>query len=144
MPRQTLAEMIPDEYYRFPNKEKEYYYRYEGHYSPNGGYDIMGEWVSSNSGTYSIKADKYEVLKHTPKGVWLNVYGYTDKPNNRNAKFVNASHTKRFALPTKAEALISYLARKDREIGIYTARLREAEGFKKLALQAIQESPLKK
>ncbi len=115
--------------------DKEYYFCYEGMRTAHGGIDITGEWVHSHSYSYDIILHKYAVLKHTPKGVWLNTLGPTDHPNSLNARFVNRSHNKQFAWPTINEALESFIARKTREAGIYHARGLEAEKYKYLAME---------
>lgn len=48
------------------------------------------------------------VLRHTPKGVWLDKYGLK--------RFVLKAANKRYAYPTKELALASYIIRKQRQI----------------------------
>lgn len=62
-----------------------------------------------------IYLSRYPVIKETPKGVWLNVYG--------SRKFVLKESRKRFACQTEAEALNSFIARKKRQQCILTAQL---------------------
>lgn len=57
----------------------------------------------------------YKVKKRTPCGAWV------------DDKFVNLNCTKRYAVPTEAEALESFKARKQRQIKILSSRLSEAE-----------------
>ena len=56
--------------------------------------------------------EEYTILKHTPKGVWIEhpQYGHT------KGKFVLLSGKKRFAYPTKEEALKSLYYRKKRQL----------------------------
>lgn len=61
-----------------------------------------------------------EVLRHTPCGAW--VVG----PHGE-CKFVNLSWSKRYALPTVKEAIVSYQARKRRQIQLALATIRMAE-----------------
>ena len=58
--------------------------------------------------------DKYSVLKRTAKGVWLS----TPYDKQKGKRFVLDSGRKRFAYPTKALALESYIARKTRHLSI--------------------------
>ena len=51
----------------------------------------------------------YLVLKRTPKGAWIKVGGW---PFEDEKRFVLLTARKRFACPTKAEALESLVARK--------------------------------
>ena len=66
---------------------------------------------------------KYEVLRHTEKGVWI-------KDWDGSERFVLKEARKRFACPTQKEAIESYIARKDRQIRIYSTRLDQAKSFK--------------
>jgi hypothetical protein len=68
------------------NKTLEVWYRYDDDYDGN------------------VLCTKYEVLKHTPKGVWLKF--------GNNDKFVLKGARKRFACPDKDSALESFIARK--------------------------------
>ncbi len=62
---------------------------------------------------------KYELLKTTKAGVWLDDYG--------RKRFVLKSARKRFACPTTEEALASYHARKQRQARILRNQLAKAE-----------------
>ena len=73
----------------------DYWYRYD---------DTPGE-----GGVYIAKR-AFPVLRYTPKGVWLNVWG-TDR-------FVRRDALKRFACPTLKEAQLSFRARKSRQLAI--------------------------
>lgn len=64
-------------------------------------------YVNSNTLIYFYS---YPVVKYTNKGVWIKVD--TDK------KFVLLSGKKRFAYPTKEEALYSLKCRKERQLKI--------------------------
>ena len=55
-----------------------------------------------------ISYDEYVVLRETPKGVWLSVYG--------KEKFVLNGDGRRYAHPTKEAALASYRIRKQRQV----------------------------
>ena len=69
----------------------------------------------------SLTLYSYPVTKQTPCGVWLELlYG-------GGKRFVLTSARKRFACPTKEEALESFKARKRRQVRILRARLDEAE-----------------
>lgn len=49
----------------------------------------------------------YRVVKETPCGVWIDVYG--------SRRFVNLKLFRKWAWPTKEEAMVSLLARKRRQ-----------------------------
>lgn len=95
----------------------EVYYRIvEVHYS--AGVDEWGDPLPG--GPVRTNLHTFTVVKHTPCGVVI-----LDDCANR--RFINRSWTKQFALPTVEEAIVSYKARKRREIEIMNARVRSAE-----------------
>ena len=61
----------------------------------------------------------YKVVRRTPKGVWLDYYG--------TEKFVLRDAHKRWACPTKEEAMESFWARKRRQVKILRAQLQHIE-----------------
>lgn len=71
------------------------------------------------SESMSLHLETFEVLKYTQRGVWLDYYG-------GGKKFVLNEARKRFACPTKEEALESFRARKKRQIKILKAQLHSA------------------
>lgn len=72
-------------------------------------------------GRLEVVATEFYVLKHTPCGVWIESRFGSIK------RFVLMSARKRYACPTKEEALVSFIARKKRQRGIYQARLEQVE-----------------
>lgn len=78
-----------------------------------------------SGGSIELLLRVYPVLRHTPKGVWLDTY--TGK------KFVLRDAYKQFACPTLEKAMESYIARKKRQIAIYHARLETAERALRIA-----------
>jgi hypothetical protein len=102
------------------------WYRYEAtHYAAPA--DEFGE--SRGFGSTSIVLHEYEVARTTPKGVWLRIGFYGDfAALDAHERFVLTSARKRFACPTKREAMDSFIARKKKEIRIYTARIERARG----------------
>jgi len=79
----------------------------------------------------NIEVITFDVIKETPKGVWIGgTWGYY--PNYQRKKFVNLEARKKFACETKEEALISFIARKNAQIGILKNQLnRTEEAYKK-------------
>jgi hypothetical protein len=95
----------------------EIWYRFED-YMESAGVD---EWENSlGPGTVQVRCREFRAIRHTPKGVWLDI-GYV--PN----RFVLKSATKQYACPTREDALRSFVARKTRQASIYRARVRRAE-----------------
>lgn len=105
-------------YYTFSDApddpDQEYWYRAE--HKHDASFDLDGNWVHSSDW---CKMYQYKVIKHTPKGVWLDVHG--DKT------FVLGTARKQFAVPTKELAYLDFLYRSDRYVGIYKARVRTRE-----------------
>lgn len=96
-----------------PDGEK--WYRYvDVRFAPAG--DEMGN--RRGDGEVSVFVHTFPVLRHTPKGVWLDVHG--------EERFVRTDATKRFACPTREEARESFLARKKAQIRILRSRLDRA------------------
>lgn len=85
------------------------------------------------SSTTNIDIQEFEVVKETPKGVWLDVYG--------KRKFVLNLAYKRWAYPTAKEALESLIARKTRYLSILHARIRLAEEIREAAKDKLKEDP---
>lgn len=76
--------------------------------------------ISLDSGLYQLVLYEYPVAKETAQGVWL-------LSARRGAgRFVLKSSRKRYACPTKEEALASFIRRKEVQISILTAQLRTA------------------
>lgn len=93
-----------------------------------GYVDEWGDWHRTGDSSVTILIEELEVLKVTPKGVWL---AYCSQYSDR--RFVLNESRKRFACPTIKEALDSFVARKERQAGIYEARARTARRAIKLA-----------
>ena len=104
----------------------ECFYRYEDVRYSNG----MDMFDNPNPG-YSLRVQlsQYPVIKYTPKGAWINVYG--DK------KFVLLSAKKRYACPTKEEALECFMYRKKRQLSILNAKVRQVEHAIQLATNGV-------
>jgi hypothetical protein len=92
------------------------YYRFDTH--------------SYNEHSGQFYADTYQVVRFTPAGCWLNVYG--------EEKFVLSKARKKFAHPTKELALESFIARKVRQIDLLELQL----GRVKVALIAARKYDL--
>ena len=62
-----------------------------------------------------VEAHWYEITKRTPKGAWI------------GDKFVRLTATKQYACETLDKAIESFKFRKQRQIKIYSAKLKRAE-----------------
>lgn len=95
----------------------EYWYRYEDHRTA----PPLDEWDQPvGRGEVHIGQLRYEVLRHTPKGVWIR---YVTMFNDE--RFVLRDARKRFACPTVEEAQISFMARKKKQLSILTVRAQD-------------------
>lgn len=108
-----------------PSEVATHLYRFDGiRYATS--VDVDGEPLPGK-GDRRIWLSRYEILKTTAKGVWINAGG------GKNGKFVNLTARKQFACRSKAEAMQSFIARKQTEIRILDSRLEDARTFLKLA-----------
>ena len=98
--------------------QQEVWYRYdETQYA--GGVDEYGDPIPGSRGPLAVTRSSYPVVRHTPKGVQLDMGDGTQR-------FVSHSWIKQFACATDEAARTSFLARKRREAGIYKARAQQA------------------
>jgi hypothetical protein len=110
------------------NLPKEVWFRVE-----DRRFASLDEFEDALPGRVYVELYEYEVISHTPKGVW--VYDYYGHP-----KFVLRAARKRWACPTKEEAIQSFLARKERQIKILRNQLSQATTAIQLAKQMKNES----
>jgi hypothetical protein len=75
---------------------------------------------------HDVELKTFTVAGYTPKGVWLRLY-FTKR-------WVKYGARRRFACPTIAEALESYVARKNKQEAIYQARADAAKRCKVIAM----------
>lgn len=89
------------------------WYRFqEYHYAPT--YDYTRDCTGYGSGRTEVVLHDYRVVRHTP-----NDYGHD--------RWVSKTTRKRFAYPTKEASMVSFRARKKRQIKILKAQTRRAE-----------------
>jgi hypothetical protein len=94
----------------------EYWYRFDDRLV-SSGVDEFDEPLGP--ARVAIYMTKLEVIRHTPKGAWLKSGG--------GQRFVLNDVHKRYACATIAQAKESFIARKRKQIKIYTARIHHAE-----------------
>ena len=105
----------------------ERWYRYETAYYSNGT-DEWGEALPGHSVVIQLR--EFWVMCHTPKGVWLRM-GYG------GSRFVLKSARKRYACPSKEEALVSYIARQRRRISILKSQANDSRIGLRMAEQML-------
>lgn len=112
------------------NSEPEFWYRIEDRlYAAQ--VNECGD--PSGPGSVDVSMRKFKVLKHTAKGVWL------ERPFERPRFCLNES-IKRFACPSMALALESFLARKAKQQRIYLKRADNAHEAAALAKRRYAEN----
>jgi len=100
------------------------FYRYETIQYASLGMD--GEYVSSPIPNPTLQLIEYDMLKETPKGYWIGFGGFGyDKYNWK--KWVSKTSVKRYAYPTKEEALQNFIKRTERRIKIMKYQLLSCE-----------------
>lgn len=69
----------------------------------------------------TIRERKFEILKETPCGFWIERWEHA-----RNEKrWVSSTARKRYAYPTRKEAMINFKARKYRQLQLVEAQLKK-------------------
>jgi len=95
------------------------FYRYE---AENVAYakDLDGDYVKPAFPSIKLKLKEYDLVKETPKGYWVGLYG-------KKYKFVLKDSKKKFAYLTKEEAMTNYIKRTESRIKILKEQLQMAE-----------------
>jgi hypothetical protein len=79
------------------------------------------------TGNQSIYLETYYLYKETEKGYWISPYPDWDEQEFKwmgdKLRWVSKTSRKRFAYPTKEEALTSFIARKNRQIKLLKTNL---------------------
>jgi len=103
---------------------KEIWHRYEDYRTCS--FDADGDSMGGSRG--HVRHREFEVVKHTPKGVQLTeYYGGDDCFSGYGQRFVLNESRKQYACPTIEKAKESFIARKNKQISIYQARINSAK-----------------
>lgn len=95
-------------------------------------YATFDEWGDSYSTGPRIEAHAFEVVRETPKGVWLR-RGWLFATE----QWVGVNWKRRFAAPTVEEAFKDYIARRERQRAICQAQADRAERLRDKATQML-------
>ena len=99
------------------------FYRYE---------DVLLNWdYFLNKAKVEIYLNDYEMLRETACGYWINTSGY----GKSYERWVRKTSRKRFAYPTKYEALINFKHRKQRQIKLLEVNLSRAKAALDLCIK---------
>lgn len=85
-----------------------------------GGYD--SEYDTTWLNPPEVQVTEYKLMRETPKGYWIG-HIWDTKP----FKWISKTSRKRFAYPTKEEALNGFLIRTKRRIEILKSQIYQAE-----------------
>jgi hypothetical protein len=97
------------------------FYRYQGVQYATLSYD--GDFISSSIPNPKLELYEYNLFKETLKGYWI-CYGSIVPGNLRSdAIWVSKTGKKRFAYPSKQEALIGFIKRTEKRIKILNHQL---------------------
>ena len=100
-------------------------YRYE---------DVLLNWdYNTNQAKVKIYLEDYKMLRETPCGYWIDTSGY----GKSYETWVSKTSKKRFAYPTKHEALLNLKYRKQRQIKLLKVNLSRAEAALDLCLKEL-------
>lgn len=105
-------------------------YRYEG----AGVFEIDFLALPHPRTNASVNLLQYRIVKITSKGCWIDHFG--------EKKFILSSAHKRWAYPTKTEALTSFRKRKERQVSLLQAQLKSAEAYLQKAKELEKEAQL--
>lgn len=102
-------------------------YRYDDRREGGSYFDDDGDYLGSTGyETTKVVLSVFDIVKKTPKGVWVQI-GYPVF----GKRWVSNTSTKRYAYPTKEEAWISFIARKQKQYRILGKKLLSIESILK-------------
>jgi len=94
--------------------------------------DILINWdYNLNQATVKIILNKYKSIRETACGYWI------DHENGIGERWVSKTSKKRFAYPTKHEAMINFKHRKQRQIKLLEVNLSRAKVALDLCLKEL-------
>lgn len=94
------------------------FYRFTWH--ETASIDFDGEYVTPVFPNPKIILNKYRLIRETDKGYWIGLDGFSE---SFWKKWVSKSSKKRFAYPTKKEALINFRKRNEHRAKILQRQL---------------------
>jgi hypothetical protein len=97
----------------------------------------MANWYRAYELQGTVVFETFEVRRTTKRGVWLKSEYDSEfdmsKKRANNWRFVLFDARKRYACPTKHEALVSFVARKKRQISILSSQMERARKIRTVA-----------
>jgi len=77
-------------------------------------HDVDGELILPEFPNPTVKLKKYDMLKETPKGYWIGDKHFPEVMY----KWISKTSKKKFAYPTKQDALLNFIRRTQKRIKI--------------------------
>jgi hypothetical protein len=92
----------------------------------------LAEWGGETYYTTGphLTLTKYPIIKRTRCGAWIAlgfIFQWHEVSDSTDKRFVNLQARKKFACETEEEALLSFMARKKRQIRILDSQLQQAK-----------------
>lgn len=114
------------------------HYRYQEQIQNAGYMDEFDFFHMASYDNVSLKLEEWDVVKETPKGYWIrqNIEPFWASDD----MWVSKTSRKRFAYPTKEEALESFLIRKRKYLGHLERNLTNTKRLIQLAENLKDES----
>jgi hypothetical protein len=101
------------------------FYRYE--VRQDSDFNDFGDAPAPLFPHVRVQLKTFNLHRETPKGYWIG-YGHTTEGSLRStSRWVSRTAKKRYAFPTKEEALLSFFKRKKQQVRILGNQLRTAE-----------------
>lgn len=97
------------------------FYRYDSIQYATLGAD--GDYISRSFPNPSLILHTYHFLKETPKGYWIGYNNFIQDKLKQSAHWVSKTSIKKFAYPTKKEALESFIKRNEKRAKILSYQL---------------------
>jgi len=110
------------------------FYRYE-----TVTYASGDEYFESH-GITKLDLHEYNLYKETPKGYWIG-YGVIGMLHSKG-KWVSKTSRKRYAYPTREDALVNYIKRTERHMCFLNEKLRQCKEGIKIAKQLLENENL--
>lgn len=80
--------------------------------------DIDGDYESPKFPNPKVQLRTYNLFKETPKGYWIGYGSLNEGKLRSQGHWISKTSKKRFAYPTKKEALENFIKRNERQIKI--------------------------
>ncbi len=117
------------------------FYRYEIVVYASYGRDMEGEYIPLNfPPRVEVELREYNLHKETPKGYWIGYGFHTIGSLRSNGTWVSKTAKKRYAYPTKEEAMQNFIKRTERRAKILRARLDSCEEGLAIAKKIIERN----